>query len=192
MVTAHGICAVVCTQNFFDNFHAPHMEKEFLCADHWIFLCKFFTVLHVLENLTTHPWFACLCVGAPPILKMGWTSSIPGLVTRMGMSVIAGQVGRMGPNLPVHLHMSVQHPAWETLWILIGVVGLGGFRCSPMSNHCEQSTCSLCGLVAKSRFRHWKPGLGPLWKICAEKFSGLHMEIVKEILCAVTIEFHST
>ena len=45
MVTDHWICAVVCTRNFFDNFHAPHMEKEIPCADHWISLRKFFTVI---------------------------------------------------------------------------------------------------------------------------------------------------
>ena len=53
------------------------------------------------------------------------------------MSVIAGQVGRMGPNLPARLRMSVRRPAQETLRTLMGVVGLGGFRCSPMSDELQ-------------------------------------------------------
>ena len=74
------------------------------------------------------------CTGAPPNLKMGWTSGVLGPVLRIGMSVIAGKVGRTMSNLPARLCMSVRRPARETLRILMGVLGLGGFKCSPMSN----------------------------------------------------------
>ena len=74
---------------------------------------------------------------------MGWTSGIPGLVLRMGMSVIAVQVGKTGWNLPARLRMSVRRPVRGTLRILMGVVGLGGFRCSPLSNELQGDSVGL-------------------------------------------------
>jgi hypothetical protein len=82
---------------------------------------------------TTRPRFVRLCARVLPILKMGRTSSIPGPVLRMGMSAIAGRVGRAGSYLPARLRMIVRRPARKTRRILMGVVGLGGFRYSPMS-----------------------------------------------------------
>jgi len=102
---------------------------------------------------STRPRFVRPGASILPILKMGWTRSIPRLELRMGTSAFVARDGRAESSLPARLRMIARRLAQKARRSRVGVVGRGGFRYSSLSGMGSLEHEKYQGSIGRRRVR---------------------------------------